>query len=109
MATLHVELAIPALRSSYASSIHGRCVFYDALTISGTRDETAAVTAIMVGNADLVARLVTDTDCFIAVGSTPDETALVSTGASSAKRFLAAGSEIALPVQVGDKISVVAA
>jgi len=109
MATLHVELAVPALRSSYASSIHGRCVFYDALTISGTRDETAVVTASMAGNADLVARLSTDTACFVAVGSTPDETATAATGATSAKRFLAAGGEVALPVQIGDKISVVAA
>lgn len=109
MATLHCEFAIPALRSSYASSIHGRCALYEALTISGTRDETDAVTAIMVGNADLVARLYADTACFVAVGSAPDETATAATGQTSAKRFIPAGGEIALPVQVGDKISVVAA
>lgn len=109
MATLHCEFAIPALRSSYASSIHGRCVFYEALTISGTAANGTAATAIQVGNANLVARISTDTACFIAIGSAADPAATAATGTTSAKRFLPAGGEIPLELKAGDRVSVIAA
>jgi hypothetical protein len=109
MATLYVEYAIPALRSSYASSIHGRCVFYEALTISGTAANGTAATAIQVGNANLVARISTDTACYIATGKTADPTATVAGAETSAKRFLPAGGEIPLELQAGERVSVIAA
>ncbi|MDQ0303795.1 hypothetical protein [Ancylobacter polymorphus] len=109
MATLHVEFAIPALRSSYASSIHGRCVFYEALTISATQANGTSATPQQVGNSNLVARLFSDTACFIATGSAADATATAATGTTSAKRFLPAGGEIPLELQAGERVSVIAA
>ncbi len=109
MATLHVEYGPVALKSPNGSSIHGNAVFYQGLTISGSPATSTAATAPQIGNADGVARCSTDTNCFIAVGSTPDTTATGATGTSSAKRFLAAGATISLPILAGQSVGVVAA
>ena len=108
MATLHVEFGLVALKRPNGSSIHGNAVYYEALAISVSAATGAAATAVQVGNADMVARLSTDTFCFFAVGSAPDPTATAATGATSAKRVLPAGSGITVPITAGQKISVIA-
>lgn len=109
MATLHVEYGPVALKSPNGSSIHGNAVYYVGLAISGSQATSVAATGDQLGNVDGVARLSTDTNCFVAVGSTPDTTATVVSGTTSAKRFLAAGATITLPITRGQSVGVVAA
>lgn len=109
MATLHVEFSPVALKSPNGSSIHGKAVYYEAKTISGSAATSSALTVAQAGNAEMVARISTDTACFVAIGTTPDPTATAITGATSAKSFLAANASFTKPLQPGDKVAVIAA
>jgi hypothetical protein len=106
MASLYVEYGNPALKTPYGSSLHGPCVFSEVLTISGTQADGTAATPAQTNNTDLVARLTTDTDCYIAIGATPDTTATAQTADTTARRFLGAGATIALTLTAGAKVGV---
>jgi hypothetical protein len=89
------------------SSIEGRCVYQETLAISGTTaTQVTAVTAAQISAGASIGRIATDTDCFFAIGTTPDPTATTSTGATTAKRFLSAGSYFEQTVVAGDKFAV---
>jgi hypothetical protein len=108
MATASAEIGGVDLKNN-GSSIHGPCQYQESLTVSATQaTQSVAVTAAQVTAAGgvLVGRLATDTDCFWAVGATPDATATTKTSATTAKRLLSAGSSIEVTVSAGDKFAV---
>jgi hypothetical protein len=108
MATASVEIGGVDLKG-IGSSIHGQCQYQESLTVSASQaTQSVAVTAAQVTAAGgvLLGRLATDTDCFFAVGSTPDATATAKTSATTAKRLLSAGGSIELSVSAGDKFAV---
>lgn len=107
MATASVELGKVGFSDRDSSSINDTCIRSENLTISGTQaTSTTAVTAAELRNGMQIARVATDTDCYVCVGSTPDTTAVAVTAATSARRLLSAGASIELPVAAGDKVAV---
>lgn len=109
MATANVEYGHPALRSSWASSVHGPCEFSETLTISGVAALGTALTAIQGGNIDTVARVTSDAACYVAVGTTPNPSLTgARTPASTARRLLPAGIPLDLFIQPGERVGVIA-
>lgn len=111
MATASVEFSAVALANYGGSSIYGKCVAQESLAISSSTATSAASTTAQLTAAGgpgtaFIARVATDTDCWVASGTVPDPTLTASTAASSARRFLSAGSEITIPLSVGDKVAV---
>jgi len=107
MATASVEFGTVDLNGEGGSSINGACVYQESLTISGTAAPmTNGLTSAQAALGVCIARIATDTDCFFAVGATPDPTATAKTSTTSAKRLLSAGSSIEQRVRIGDKVSV---
>lgn len=113
MATAYVEYGRPASVSAAGfqaaaggATIPGPCVASETLTISGV----AATGAIVGATATkTVARIVTDTACFYAVGTTPDPTAVAINGlVTTARRYLPAASAMEVPLAVGAKVAVIA-
>ncbi len=110
MATASVEFGPVDLNGQGGSSINGKCVYQESLTVSGSAAPmTNGLTAAQFTAGAKVARISTDTACFFAIGPTPDPTAQASTAATSAKRHLNAGASVEQLVGVGDKVSVVSA
>lgn len=111
MATASVEFGTVDLNGHGGSSINGKCVYQESLTISGSAAPmTNGLTAAQLAAGANVARISADTACFFAIGSTPDPTATSQNGSvTSARRHLNAGASVEQVVGVGDKISVVSA
>lgn len=107
MATASVEFGPVDLNGEGGSSINGACVYQESLTVSGTAAPmTNGLTAAQEALGARIARIATDTDCFYAIGSTPDPAATAKSATTSAKRLLSAGSSIEQRVRIGDKVSV---
>lgn len=109
MASLSVELGWVYVVKG--EPIFGPCVRQETLAISGSTATlatavTAAEAAQEGGGSDFIVRLATDTDCYIAIGTTPDPTATAQTSATNARRFLSAGSYLPLSITVGQKVAV---
>jgi len=103
MATASVELG----KVSYNRELHGACVRQESLTISGTEAELAtAVTAAETAAGVEMARVATDTACYVAVGSAPDTTATTATNATTARRLIPAGWIFDTPIGIGEKVAV---
>lgn len=107
MATAYVEYGPVALQAPKGSSIHGACVFSEALAISGTIAPGTQLTAARAGSSGAVARITSDTACYVMVGTTPANVG-TSTTATTARRYLPAGIPLDLPVPVGQKVGVIA-
>lgn len=107
MAIASVEIGT-VVRGEGGSSIHGLCLAQESLTVSGTTATlAAAVTQAQVDAGAKVFRVSTDdAACYVAVGSTPDPTAVSRTAATSARRLIPAGGTIEMPAQAGDKVAV---
>lgn len=108
MATASVEIGTHDQKNQGGSSINGRCLYQEALTVSSsTATMSSAVTAAQVALGGVIARISTDTACYIAIGTTPDPTATAVSGAvTSARRLIQAGASLEQPVNVGDKVAV---
>lgn len=108
MAIASVELGGVGFADRNSSSINGRCLRQESLTISGSTATLAtAVSAGEVATGVQVARVAAnDTACFVAIGTTPDPTATTNSAASSAGRLLAIGASIELPIAAGEKVAV---
>lgn len=109
MATASVEIGGIDFMHYSGSSINGPCLYQEALAISGSTTTMAqAVTAAQVAacNNACIARIPVDTDCYVAKGTVPDPAATVSTNATTARRYVAAGSAIELAIAAGEKIAV---
>jgi hypothetical protein len=110
MARVSVEIGGVSLNgagSAGGSSINGRCVYQEELAPSGTTATmVSAVTAAQVSAGANIARIATDTDVYFAVGTSPDPTLTTSTGASSARRLLSAGSSMEQVIAAGEKVAV---
>lgn len=105
MATASVEIGPISDRGN--NSFHGRCVRQESLTISGSTATLAtAVTADEAGGGAVLSRLSVDTDCYFALGTTPDPTATAATAATTARRLLCAGCWIDVLLAVGEKMAV---
>lgn len=111
MATASIEFSAVALANYGGSSIYGRSVRQESLAVSGSTATSAACTAPQLAAAGgpgtaFLARVATDIDCWVASGTTPDPTLQDATAASSARRYLPAGQEMAVMLAVGDKVAV---
>lgn len=107
MAIASFEIGGVALRQDGGSSINGGAIVQETLDISGSTDTSAlAVTAAHRTAGGIIGRLACDTDCYFAVGSTPDPTATAATSATTARRLLSAGAAIEFPLVLGDKCAV---
>jgi hypothetical protein len=110
MATASVEFGPVDLTGQGGSSINGRCIYRESLTVSGSAAPmTSGLTSAQFAGGARIARISTDTSCFFAIGSTPDPTAQTATTATTAKRHLNAGASIEQTIGVGEKVSVVSA
>lgn len=86
---------------------YGRCVRQESLTISGTTATLGnAITAAEVKADGVLARISTDSSCYFAVGSGPDPTAVASSAATGARRFLPANTWIDVVLLIGEKVAV---
>lgn len=110
MAKASVEIGGVSLNgagSAGGSSINGRAVYQEDLAISGTTATmVSAVTAAQISSGANIARIATDTDCYFAIGTVPDPTAASSSAATSARRFLSAGSYLEQVIAAGEKVAV---
>lgn len=108
MASAYIEYgrrAMPLIEgftSPGGNSIHGKCIAQETLTISGTQANGTTV----AGDTMNYARITTDTLCYVAVGSTPDTTAVAATSATSARRVMLANTTIDVSLTAGQKVSV---
>lgn len=110
MATASVEFGPVDLNGQGGSSINGKCVYQESLTVSGSAAPmTNGLTAAQFSGGARIMRISTDTACFFAIGSSPDPTVQTATATTSAKRHLNAGASVEQTVGVGDKVSVVSA
>ncbi|MEP9368649.1 hypothetical protein [Xanthobacter sp. VNH20] len=105
MATAYVSYHRVALREPHASSVYGRALYSEALTISGTTATTTTGQTTGQG-ADVVARVKVDADCYVAWGDTPDPTATAVSAATSARVALLAGDAIDFGLTAGAKVAV---
>lgn len=111
MATASVEFSAVALANYGGSSIYGKCVRQESLTISGSTATSAACTSGQLTASGgpgvaFIARVAPDTDCWVASGTAPDPDAQDATATTSARRLLAAGNELSIPLSVNDKVAV---
>lgn len=107
MAKAYVSYNPVMLRSPNASSVPGLAVYSAVLDFSSGQATTASgLTANMWPNRDDMVALVTaDTDCWVAVGSTPDCTLQAAAAASSARMFLVAGMRLDVILPLGAKVA----
>ena len=109
MATASVEISATREIRHFAAQIYGPCVRQESLDIgSETETLTDAVTQEEINAADglLVARVVGDEGCWVAVGSAPDPEATEATSETTARRWLPAGVEFVAKLNAGDKVAV---
>lgn len=108
MATASIELGTWGLSGAAQTAINARCYRQESLTISAvTATLATAVTAEEASRHRVeIARIATDTDCYFAVGGTPDPTVTTATSESGARRLLSAGTSIEVPISVGQKVAV---
>ena len=112
MAIASVELGWVDRAGSVDAPINGDCIRQEALTISASTATLATAVSADEVSASLGAclcRIAADTACYVAVGKVPDPTLTASTTNSTARRYLAAGSELSLPISLGEKVAVKAA
>lgn len=109
MAIASVEIGWVDRAGSVDAPIYGDCIRQETLTISGTTATLASAVTASELSASLGAalcRIAADTACYVAIGKVPDPTATTSTSNSTARRYLAAGSELSLGIAVGKKVAV---
>lgn len=110
MAIASVELGKVAFHDRPSGAINGPCIRSEELTVSGSTATLAtAITTSEIMLGVIVARVATDTACYVAVGPTPDPDATVRTDLTTAGRLIPANGWIELPVSGGDKVAVKAA
>lgn len=111
MATASVEFGTVDLNGQGGSSVNGKCVYQESLTISGSAAPmTNGLTAAQFANGVKVGRISADTACFFSIGTTPDPAATAQNAAvTSAKRHLNAGASFETTIGIGDKFSVISA
>lgn len=108
MAKASVEIYSVNHMSGSSDPIYGICIAQQELTAPATL--SVAVTQAQFDAGARVARVCAiDAALYVAVGSAPDATATAKTAATSAKKFIAQGADLAVAVMVGDKISIAAA
>lgn len=94
---------------SMADDTLNRAVYSAALAISGTIANGAVLSQATHGLLVHTARVRTDdTACYVIVGVTPSGSAVVSTAASAARVYCAAGGEVKLTIAYGERVSVIA-
>lgn len=105
MATAYVSYHKVALKEPNASSVYGRALYSEALTISGTTATTATGQTTGQGD-DVVARIKVDADCYVAWGDTPDPTATAVAAGTSARVALLAGDSMDIGLTANAKVAV---
>jgi hypothetical protein len=108
MGIASVELGGVAFADRNSSSINGRCIRQESLTISGSTATLASAVSVAEVKAGVsVARVsANDVACMVATGTTPNPVATSATAATTAGRLLAIGASIELPIAVDEFVAV---
>lgn len=107
MATASVEIRSIARNDRASGAVYGPCIRQESLTVSSsTATLASSVTAAEVRAGAEIFRLVTDTACYFAKGTTPNPDATAPTSLTTARGLLAAGMDIPITLGEGDKLAV---